>query len=109
MYKIILLPLISFALAGCGATPATTDTAREAQGDEAADEVTAQSSENESGLGTVAYDEQTRRSPCKKRRRTGSHLYTDGCADPDGGSRPVRRGDWNSLGRYVVTGRGLKN
>jgi hypothetical protein len=106
MNKIIVLLATSFVLSACGANP----TAANAVPDDASGDVTgATAANNESGLGTIAYNGNTRTKPCKKRRRTGSHLYTNGCSDPDSGSRPVREGDWNSLGRYVVTGGGPRN
>ena len=103
MFKVNALLVIGFILAGCGATPTGTEAAQQAPVDEAVD---VQANADNSGLGTISYDEKTRAKPCKKRRRTGSHLYTNSCADPDGGTRRVQQGDWNSVGRYVVTGGG---
>lgn len=109
MNKIIALIATSFALSACVAMPTDTETAQETPSDGADTAPGTQDTNTESGLGTVAYDERSRRKQCDRRRRTGSHLYTDSCSDPDGGSRPVREGDWNSLGRYVVTGSGRPN
>jgi hypothetical protein len=106
MNKIIALLATSCALSACGANPTAVDTAQEGLSDETIAATEARSAADQSGLGTIAYDGNTLTKPCKKRRRTGSHLYTNGCSDPDSGSRPVREGDWNSLGRYVVTGGG---
>lgn len=106
MNKFIALIATSFALSACGANPTAVDPVPENAQDDAISATEAQANADDPGLGTVVYDKKSRARQCKKRRRTGSHLYTDGCSDPDSGSRPVREGDWNSLGRYVVTGGG---
>ena len=106
MNKIIVLLAFSFALSACGATPTTVDSASESSRADAIDETEAQVSADDSGLGTIAYDGNTRTKPSKKRRRTGSHLYTTGCSGVESGSRLVQNGTWNNLGRYVVTGGG---
>jgi hypothetical protein len=104
MNQIITLIAISFALSACGATPAAVDAVPgNARGD-APQTTEVEVTVNDSGLGTVVYDG-TLRQPCQKQRRTGSHLYRVGCSAADSGSRPVKQGDWNSMGRYVVTGR----
>ncbi len=105
MKKIIVLFAAIFALSACAITSDPVDPPRENPGN-GAEAGTTQGMPTESGLGTVAYDEKATRKQCKRRRKTGSHLYTDSCADPDSGSRPVREGDWNSLGRYVIVGGG---
>ena len=111
MNKIIVLLSASFLLSACGATSTTVGTAQDGPKDEvespAGDAIEAtevQVAANDSGLGTIAYDKNTRAKPCKRQRRTGSHLFSDGCADPDSGSQPVRYGTFNDLGRLVMSG-----
>jgi hypothetical protein len=106
MNKIIVLLATSFALSACGTVPTAVDSATENSRADAIDATEAQVSADDSGLGTIAYDGNTRTQPCKKRRRTGSHLYTVGCSGVESGSRLVQNGTWNNLGRYVVTGGG---
>ena len=110
MNKIIALIAIIFALSACGAipqAPEAVDTVLESpSGDEietiAATEV---GSDNEKpGLGTIAYNENTRAETCKKQRRTGSHIFQTDCDDPDSGSQPVRYGGWHDLGKYAMSG-----
>lgn len=105
MNKIIVLFATVFALSACASTSNPVDSP-ENQPAERAEAAATQGMPTESGLGTIAYNEKTVRKKCKRRRRTGSHLYTDSCADPDSGSRPVRQGDWNSVGRYIIVGGG---
>jgi hypothetical protein len=104
MNKIIALLAMTFLLSACGVTRTTVDAAPENTRDDAIDATGPQVTADDSGLGTIAYNEKTRAPTCKRRRKTGSHLYTTDCSGSDSGSRPVRNGDWNSLGRYVVTG-----
>jgi hypothetical protein len=106
MCKIIALLATSFALSACGTVPTAVDAATESSRGDAIDATEAQVAADGSGLGTIAYEGNTRTKPCKKRRRTGSHLYTTGCSGVESGSRLVQNGTWNNLGRYVVTGGG---
>ncbi len=106
MNKIIVLLSMSLAVSACGTVPTAADTAQEGPRDDAAAANEVQVASGDSGLGTIAYEGNTRTEPCKKRRRTGSHLYTVGCSGVESGSRLVQNGTWNNLGRYVVTGGG---
>ena len=104
MNKISALLSMSFALSACGAIPPSVDTVQGVPRDDAIEPTEVQVAANDSGLGTIAYDKNTRAKPCKRRRRTGSHLFSDGCADPDSGSQPVRYSTFNDLGRLVMSG-----
>lgn len=110
MNKIIALTAVSLALTACGAIPTApkvVGTAAESPSGGASETIKATkvgSATKESGLGTVAYDENTRAETCKKQRRTGSHIYQTECDDPDSGSQPVRYGTWHDLGKYAMSG-----
>jgi len=106
MNKIIVLIALSFALSACGTTPTADNTGQEGPREVDIERTEVKAVTDESGLGTIAYEGNTRTEPCKKRRRTGSHLYTVGCSGVESGSRLVQNGTWNNLGRYVVTGGG---
>ena len=102
--KIIVLVGVSFALSACGSIPAAPNTAKASPHEEAIEATEVKAATDESGLGTIAYNENTRAQQCKKQRRTGSHLYQTTCDDPDSGSQPVRFGGWHDLGRYAMSG-----
>jgi hypothetical protein len=110
MNKIIALTAIIFALSACGAipqAPEAVDTVPESPSGDATEAIAATedvSATEESGLGTIAYNENTRAETCKKQRRTGSHIYQTACDDPDSGSQPVRYGGWHDLGKYAMSG-----
>lgn len=106
MNRIIALIATSFALSACATNPTGVGPVPENAQDDGISATEVQANADDPGLGAVVYDNKIRAQPCKKRRKTGSHQYITTCDDPDGGSRPVRQGDWNSLGRYVVTGGG---
>jgi len=111
MNKIIALLSVSFALSACGVVPTAVDTGQEGLRDdvespagEATETTEVRVAANGSGLGTIVYDKNSRARPCKRQRRTGSHLFGDPCADPDSGSQPVRYGTFNDLGRLTMSG-----
>ena len=83
MNKIIALLAMTFLLSACGVTRTAVDAAPENTRDDAIDAAGAQVTADDSGLGTIAYNEKTRAPTCKRRRKTGSHLYTTDCSGPD--------------------------
>ena len=108
--KVALLS-VSLALLACGAIPTAVDTAQEGPrddverpNDDASEATETQAAANDSGLGTIAYNGNTRVKQCKRQRRTGSHLFRVGCSDPDSGSQPVRYGTYNDLDRLAMSG-----
>jgi hypothetical protein len=104
MHKIIAVLSASLALSACGIVPTASDTAPESSRDDVSETGEIQTDSVESGLGAIVYNGDTRTQPCKKQRRTGSHLFRVGCADPDSGSQPVRYGTFNDLGHLAMSG-----
>ena len=110
MNKIIALTAISFALSACSAipqAPKAVGTAPENPSGDASEAIEAtevNAATEQPGLGTIAYNENTRAETCKKQRRTGSHIFQTECDDPDSGSQPVRYGTWHDLGKYAMSG-----
>ena len=87
--------IAAMALTACAGTPAVTDPT-------ALDNPNA--AENESGLGSVAYEPRHRRK-CRKRRQTGTRLDRSSC-DDSVRSQPVRDLTYNdpALSRAVSVG-----
>ena len=87
----------ALVLSACGSSPTIVDTTHEAPATVAetspigdAGTPDAQVVVNDSGLGTIVYDEKTR-AKCKKVRRSGSRIRRSSC-DSSSGSQPVRLG-----------------
>ncbi len=104
MNKISALLSVSFALSACGAIPPSADRVQEGLRGDAIEATEVRSAADGPGLGIIDNRGNTRTQPCKRQRRTGSHLYRSGCEDPDSGSQPVRFGGWHDLGRYAMSG-----
>lgn len=104
MHKIIGLFVAVFALSACGSIPQSREFAAPDPAAAAGPSTQDKVASGQSGLGTVAYDANTRAEVCRKIRKTGSHQYITTCDDPDGGSQPVRYGGWNDLGGLVMSG-----
>ncbi|MDX1405278.1 MAG: hypothetical protein R3192_12105 [Woeseiaceae bacterium] len=97
MLKIIGLVVICLALPGCVTTPGST-----AGAGDAVEQSGVQVAATDSGLGTVAYDERTRKQTCKKERMPGSHISRSVCEDRSDGSYSVKDRNWATLGQYQV-------
>lgn len=82
----VVLLAVSLALSACGAIPTAAD---RAQRDVATEATEGQTVANNSGLGTVVYDEKTT-AKCKRVRSTGSNMRRSSCTPPDSGSQAVR-------------------
>lgn len=104
MIKIIGLILFGLSLSACGTTSTSTTAVSQKGGDGVVEGDGGQAAANESGLGTVAYEERTRKQDCKRVRIAGSHRYKSTCDDRSSGSYNVTDGNWASVGQYATEG-----
>ena len=107
----VAILLAVLALSACGLPPTVADAVPAIAPNDAESPPTVaneapevQVAANSTGLGTIAYQGNTRTVGCKKQRRTGSHLFRVDCVDPDSGSQPVRSGTFWDLRHLTMSG-----
>ena len=108
MIRGVLLFAVSLALSACGAIPTAADKVQAGPRDVATEATEGQIVANNSGLGTIVYNEKTR-PKCKRVRSTGSNIGRSSCTPPDSGSQAVRTGVYSEPVPTVTPGMSRPN